>query len=325
MHELNSHRKQWNCILCKDPELQTLESLGAHFSSRHKFLRPRTRMDIMPACLQPWISTLECPCCHTDGERFQRINESSNDVAVKQFQQHLGRHMEQLALVAVSLDEDESNNSDDDTYGTNSEDIIYSPSFFKHQLEVARKALESEIMEDEKLSGHNHRMINLKIEQLSTIYRKQNKWDESTYVLMELLRKLRITTDLSHSNMLRLRDRLRAELAHNYFIQGRSAQAENLLLEVLQAQRQTLGEHHPDTRLTKMILLRVFLSRGRLDACGDLLAKIKMKFTLKDISAHGPGITTRPQAEKLRKVTNIDPSLTYLRSYRTHPTSDSMD
>jgi hypothetical protein len=91
--------------------LQTLESLGTHFSILHADLDTQPHTEIMAECLQPRISALDCPLCNTYGENFQRSNESRKcDVSLKQFQQHLGRHMEQLALCAWPTDEGESGN-----------------------------------------------------------------------------------------------------------------------------------------------------------------------------------------------------------------------
>ncbi|KAM3071801.1 hypothetical protein ACMFMG_009659 [Clarireedia jacksonii] len=295
-HELDNHRKQWKCVLCADQELQTLESLGTHFSNLHADLDTETRTAIMTVCLQPWISMLDCPCCYTYGDRFhQRIDELGKwDVSLTQFQQHLGQHMEQLALRALPSNEDKSKNSDDDTFAMKNEDSIYSPLFLKEQLEIVTKILKSEIKRDKIALGHDHPTIYSKMKQLSTIYCRQNKWDESIKLLNELIRKAKVRMGVLHPET----QDLQMELAHNYFIKGRSDEAEKLLLEVLEGQKRRFGENQSDIRLTKLMLSRLFLSQGRLDAYSELFDGIKTARKESGVLLH----SNKPRpAKKFRK------------------------
>jgi hypothetical protein len=261
-----------------DQDLQTLESLGAHFSGLHADINTETRIAIMDACLQPWISALECPFCHTESERSQTINESlKHDVALKQFQQHLGQHMEKLALSALPLDEDESYNSDNDTARTNSENDIYSPLFFVGQLELASNILESEIVEDAKTGDPESTMTYSKVTQLSSIYRRQNKWNISVHMLTGLVERATLRMGRSHPH----RRQLLVELAYSLFMQGHSTDSEYLLWEYLDGRPKIDGRYAdgrlPDVRLAENLLLRIFLSQGRLGACEKLLDEIETR------------------------------------------------
>jgi hypothetical protein len=268
-------------------DLQTLESLDAHFSGRHADIHTETRIAIMDACLQPWISSLECPFCYTESEGSQTINESLKcDAALKQFQQHLSRHMEELALSALPFDDDESNNSDDDADRTRSDNDIYAPMFFVGRLEAASNILESEIREDAKTADPESPMIYSKTTQLSSIYRRQNKWNISAHILNRLVEKATPTLGRSHPHT----RQLLVELAYSLFMQGRSTDSEYLLWEYLDGRPKIEGRYSdrrlPDIRLAENLLLRIFLSQGRLGACGKLLDEIETRKREIEIRPH---------------------------------------
>jgi hypothetical protein len=61
------------------------------------------------------LDATDCPLCDEWAERLQKINDPpKSDVSLKQFQRHLGRHMEQLALAVLPVNEEDQGNSDED-------------------------------------------------------------------------------------------------------------------------------------------------------------------------------------------------------------------
>ncbi|KAL2066193.1 hypothetical protein VTL71DRAFT_2264 [Oculimacula yallundae] len=117
-HEMRFHRKQWACQHCKEATVQTRPDLEKHMSLIHADkLHERPLEGLLDACQISRVNATECPLCIEYGEKFQKINRSTKcDVSLKQFQEHLGRHMEQLALSALpqeEVDGDEGLASDD--------------------------------------------------------------------------------------------------------------------------------------------------------------------------------------------------------------------
>lgn len=117
-HELRFHRELWLCKFCKDHPPKSRPDLETHFGNMHKDSFPGTEMEpLLDSCAINRIDATCCPLCTTYGSRLQTINQSTKcDVSLKQFQEHLGRHMEQLALAALPAeDPDERETNEDDT------------------------------------------------------------------------------------------------------------------------------------------------------------------------------------------------------------------
>ncbi|PVH77820.1 hypothetical protein DL98DRAFT_261254 [Cadophora sp. DSE1049] len=106
-HELRFHRKQWLCQCCKEASPKSRPDLEHHMKQRHWDETKGTHIDtLLDACQIARLDATECPLCTEYGGKFQRINQSKKcDVSLKQFQEHLGRHMEQLALSAIPQEE----------------------------------------------------------------------------------------------------------------------------------------------------------------------------------------------------------------------------
>ncbi|KAH8587113.1 hypothetical protein B0O99DRAFT_37904 [Bisporella sp. PMI_857] len=115
-HELRFHRMQYLCQICDNITSMTRPQLEKHISRSHPGELVRNALDeILDSGQIPRIDASDCPLCVEYGERLQQINQSQKcDVSLKQFQVHLGRHMEQLALSALPEDDlDEDDDSGD--------------------------------------------------------------------------------------------------------------------------------------------------------------------------------------------------------------------
>lgn len=115
-HELRFHRKLWKCTFCEEATLHSRPDLETHMGSEHVDEVQENNMEsLLDNCAISRIDATCCPLCTTYGSRLQSINQSNKcDVSLKQFQEHLGRHMEQLALAALPEDEADSNETVDD-------------------------------------------------------------------------------------------------------------------------------------------------------------------------------------------------------------------
>jgi hypothetical protein len=113
-HELRFHRKQFQCRVCNDSAPSTRPELESHIRNVHPNEAAVIAIDaFLDACCIKRIDATECPLCAEWGEKLLKVNNLSKcDVSLKQFQVHLGRHMEQLALSA--LPEDDADWSEDD-------------------------------------------------------------------------------------------------------------------------------------------------------------------------------------------------------------------
>lgn len=102
-HELQFHRKQWRCPCCKKRASESRPDLIKHLETEHQNELSGHSIDaFVETCRIERIDATGCPLCEDYGAKFQKINRSSKcDVSLKQFQQHLGSHMQQLALAAL--------------------------------------------------------------------------------------------------------------------------------------------------------------------------------------------------------------------------------
>jgi ankyrin repeat protein len=107
-HELAAHRKEWACGIC-NARTKSASAFVEHAQSIHQRTFPEK---ILPKILQQneraqtRYKVDDCPFCddwvvnHDDKD----IPEDDLYVTVKQFRQHVGRHMEELALFVLPLE-----------------------------------------------------------------------------------------------------------------------------------------------------------------------------------------------------------------------------
>ena len=110
-HELQEHRVEWHCPLCSHSPFQTRVSFQIHIRECHaqKFAEEHLPA-LAEACRQSIDKFFpkDCPFCDEWSTKLESANPSiSVDflvVTAAQFQQHVGAHMEQLALFALPRD-----------------------------------------------------------------------------------------------------------------------------------------------------------------------------------------------------------------------------
>ena len=137
-HELQNHRREWRCHLCS--ELYNSESsLSNHLSSKHALATAGAQLQALilkgeepvdrastSACMlcDEWEASLTNP--NQDARRaFLNQGQSVKPYGtLGQFRRHLGRHMEQLALFALPMDENDPE-EDERSDGNQSDDTPY--------------------------------------------------------------------------------------------------------------------------------------------------------------------------------------------------------
>lgn len=117
-HELECHRLEWCCRFCSHPSFGSETKLSAHMRHQHaQFSFPSQLPALIKASKQSVdrIPATACPLCHWDATLRDLNKHTTLDetlvVTLEQFCQHLGAHMEQLALFALprSYKEEEGN------------------------------------------------------------------------------------------------------------------------------------------------------------------------------------------------------------------------
>ena len=118
-HELRFHRKQFQCRVYNNSAPSTRPQLESHIRNVHPNKAAVTTINaFLDACRIKRIDATECPLCAKWGEKLQQVNNPSKcDVNLKQFQIHLSRHIEQLALSALPEDDANGDNGDDRSDG----------------------------------------------------------------------------------------------------------------------------------------------------------------------------------------------------------------
>lgn len=118
-HELQNHRREWRCYLCS--ELHNSESsLSSHVSSKHAVAATGAQLQALILKSEEPIDRVSTSACMLCDEWETNLTNPNQDArraflnqgqSVKpygtlgQFRRHLGRHMEQLALFALPMDE----------------------------------------------------------------------------------------------------------------------------------------------------------------------------------------------------------------------------
>jgi hypothetical protein len=119
-HELQCHRREWVCQFCQHDAFPTAEMFSNHINSTHSAALAHSKIEAMILQSEEPVTRIPpdaCPLCNewetgirdsTQGSKMLRLNESKivkRFGTPKQFRRHLGRHMEQLALFALPVQE----------------------------------------------------------------------------------------------------------------------------------------------------------------------------------------------------------------------------
>lgn len=154
-HEVNFHRKLWECKICKDRLPRSKPELSSHLQDHHA----GTDESLDPQNVESWrkskIDATECPLCCTLAEKLKAANDSEKcEVTLKTFQSHLGGHFEQLAFAALPNDvedvvETTEDLSSDDEYS----DKIDSTSVIDESFKPDEKVEDKKEEDDSHLPG----------------------------------------------------------------------------------------------------------------------------------------------------------------------------
>jgi hypothetical protein len=109
-HEMQTHRVQWQCCFCSHEPYLSRAAFETHTQNRHQSKYSAEQSTTLPEiCQQPLdrIVASACPFCDTWEERLALANPHVQDgetlvVTPQQFRNHVGNHMEQLALFAIT-------------------------------------------------------------------------------------------------------------------------------------------------------------------------------------------------------------------------------
>jgi len=106
-HELQAHRKWWECIMGCNVVFQSSDELRKHIGHKHAELahNPRTE-DVVRSCARQYSMDQEA-CCPLCMEKQRSLT---------QLRHHLGKHHQQLSLFAIPphmIDEEDENDNDE--------------------------------------------------------------------------------------------------------------------------------------------------------------------------------------------------------------------
>jgi hypothetical protein len=114
-HEMEAHRRHWLCNMCTET-CQSRRDMEIHLHQRHSDLvQPHQIMAIAQMLGRPLekLSAADCPFCDYKSllELSGGVAISNQELAPEEFGSHVGRHLEQLALFVLPLqDLDEEEN-----------------------------------------------------------------------------------------------------------------------------------------------------------------------------------------------------------------------
>jgi ankyrin repeat protein len=105
-HELVTHRKVWRCDRCFETFMSAVD-FRKHLERDHEgsHLAENQLNILTKKCEQcrTHLSPFECPLCDAWGKGLQRLNGGGDNIVVtlEEFERHLGKHLETLALFAI--------------------------------------------------------------------------------------------------------------------------------------------------------------------------------------------------------------------------------
>lgn len=120
-HELENHRRQWICIICKQGPFGNPDSFNTHLLHQHQELNNSNQaaeaLKSASQCPVKSISTKECPFCDDwkpktresssevgKGKSKAILRQEVDVVSPSNFRRHVAIHLEQLAMFAIPRD-----------------------------------------------------------------------------------------------------------------------------------------------------------------------------------------------------------------------------
>ena len=119
-HELEVHRLEWRCVFCTNTPYRSLEKLESHMRSQHAQNYIEEQLPIVAKASQRSLDRIpasSCPMCSDWEQTLKEVNlhlppNETLVVTPTQFRQHVGSHMEQLALFAIPRGYEDENDAD---------------------------------------------------------------------------------------------------------------------------------------------------------------------------------------------------------------------
>jgi tetratricopeptide (TPR) repeat protein len=207
------------------------------------------------SCRLARIDAMCCLLCTEWAEKLQKSNQSTKcNVKLEQFQQHLGSHMEQLALAALP------------PYETN-EDVIL------EEVEDSEEQGAEELLQMLRQEQNPKVSSTLdKIQYLGNKYRKQRRFLEAESLFREALEisKKAIEGADPSGKALNIMD----FLALVYLEQGKLKEAEELQQLAVEVREKTIGEGNLETLFSNRILAVIFIKQGKREQAENLLRRV---------------------------------------------------
>lgn len=109
-HELQEHRVSWFCHFCQRDDFEVEDDMRDHLRQRHLLDGKERQIDALAQASrrhEEQIAASSCPFCSDWHKKLRQANPSSEKdgailVTRTQFREHVGSHMEQLALLTIT-------------------------------------------------------------------------------------------------------------------------------------------------------------------------------------------------------------------------------
>jgi serine/threonine-protein kinase RIM15 len=134
-HELQNHRREWACPHCQIELFTTKDEFQSHLELAHHIILHGSQLEALVLQSEEPVDRVSPIACRLCDEWETNLLDPKKEPSrsflndgrhmeaygtLRQFRRHLGRHMEQLALFALPLNEGED--MDDDSLGDDEED-----------------------------------------------------------------------------------------------------------------------------------------------------------------------------------------------------------
>jgi len=281
-HELQFHRKQWACSYCAEKSLMTRPELESHLAKIHG----DSGHFNAESCKIARIDAVCCILCDEYAQKLRNSNQSNKcDVSLKQFQQHLGGHMEQLAFAALphyDADED-AQDEDEESEEQNAEELLQelksslgSPyprlAFQRVRILVQRYSNQERFLEVESLLKLALEISDKSIEtdyngisdarqDLTTTLLKIGKVDEAETTQRQVVDEKKNTRGERHLSTLESMELLTEILTKK----GKLEEAENIILRVIDGRLDALTVNNPLTLDAMSLLLKILAKLNKFD------------------------------------------------------------
>jgi hypothetical protein len=101
-HELDSHRRRWECILCDDPRptFSRKAKVKTHLREHHAGAVTLPQIDLITGACETPMTKFDASACPMCSEWVPPLEDAIN---LREFRPHLARHLQQVSLEALPL------------------------------------------------------------------------------------------------------------------------------------------------------------------------------------------------------------------------------